>query len=189
MLRIDFGWAYDGSYWFVLVDAFSKCMEINRVSIPSPIVEISLLRQHFSWFGVLHSLFSDNGPCFISEKMKDISAEYQIKHIRTAPFHSRTCLRNTLHGKTGRPPVELIFGHKLRIGFDNMRPDIQSKNYESKFNQKKKNAQTPEKDFSETSSADNILSPDLVETKMEDIRPLLRRSLSLEGKDTLKYPS
>ncbi|KII74749.1 Transposon Tf2-9 polyprotein [Thelohanellus kitauei] len=89
-LHVDFAGPYDGSYWFVVVDAFSKWMEINRGNNPSSTVVKSLLRQHFSRFVVPHSLVSDNGPCFVSNEMKVFCTEYQIKHIRTTPYHSRS---------------------------------------------------------------------------------------------------
>ncbi|KII64256.1 hypothetical protein RF11_02614 [Thelohanellus kitauei] len=64
------------------------------IGICDVIVNMGMIALGFCralWWIILvpHSLVSDTCPSFIMEEMKVLSAENQIKHIRTTAYHSR----------------------------------------------------------------------------------------------------
>ncbi|KII67543.1 Pro-Pol polyprotein [Thelohanellus kitauei] len=89
-LHIDFTGPFDGKYWFVLVDAYSKWMEIFHTDSPNSYNVCLMLDSCFARFGVPHMIVSDNGTCFTSGIFKEFCSKRQIKHICTTPYHSRS---------------------------------------------------------------------------------------------------
>ncbi|XP_064469712.1 uncharacterized protein LOC135384441 [Ornithodoros turicata] len=94
-----------GHYIFILVDAFSKCVEAEVVPSPSAEATISCLRSIFTREGLPDLVVSDNGPAFVS-------ANY----------------RTTPHEITGASPAELLCGRKLKTALYkyNLHPDMRT---------------------------------------------------------------
>ncbi|KII68777.1 Pro-Pol polyprotein [Thelohanellus kitauei] len=89
-LHIDFTGPFDQRFWFVIVDSFSKWLEVHPVDSANTSNVIRLLDSTFSRFGVPSTVVSDNGSCFTSDEFRRFCRKFQIKHILTTPYHSRS---------------------------------------------------------------------------------------------------
>lgn len=67
-LPVDFGGPFKGHYFLVVVDTFSKWVEVLPVTTPSAGATIAALRQVFAAQGLPDLIVSDNGPAFVSKK-------------------------------------------------------------------------------------------------------------------------
>ena len=139
-----------GLMFLVIVDAYSKYLEIYPVKKADTAATIEKLRHLFSTFGLPEHLVSDNGTTFTS-----IFLNYNvIQHTRTAPGHPATnglAERYVGHFKeamkkmsakvetvqekldrflltyritptnTGKSPAELLMNRKLRTRFSALR--------------------------------------------------------------------
>ena len=86
-LHIDHAGPFLGKYFFVLIEAYSKWLEVHIVNSTSSEVTIQKLQQIFSTHGLPEQIVSDNGPAFTSYEFKDYMKQSGIHHIRTSPYH------------------------------------------------------------------------------------------------------
>ena len=82
--------------YLVIVDAFSKYLEIYPMTKTDTPRTIEKLRHLFSSFGLPEHIVTDNVPQFISEEFKTFLQYNDIQHTRTAPKHPAT---NDLAGR------------------------------------------------------------------------------------------
>ena len=76
-------------YLLVLVDYFSRFVEVDIIRTTSTDTVVSCLRKHFARHGLPDSLRSDNGPQFISAGFENFLAEHGIQHVKTTPYWPR----------------------------------------------------------------------------------------------------
>lgn len=86
-LNVDFLGPYRNKYYFVLLDAHTKWLEVAGVSSTSAPVVISCLRKMFARFGLPKSIVSDNGPPFSSKEYSSYLEKNGIKRLLVAPYH------------------------------------------------------------------------------------------------------
>ena len=86
-LHIDHAGPFLGKYFFVLINAYSKCLEVHIVNSTSSEVTIQKLQQIFFTHGLPEQIVSDNGPVFTSHEFKNYMKQCGIHHIRTSPYH------------------------------------------------------------------------------------------------------
>ena len=86
-LHIDHTGPFLGKYFFILIDTYSKWLEIYIVNSTSSEVTIQKLQQIFSTHGLPEQIVSDNGPAFTSHEFKDYMKQCGIHHIHTSPYH------------------------------------------------------------------------------------------------------
>lgn len=86
-IHVDHAGPVDGHMLFIIVDAYSKWLEVHPVPSTSSSAAISVLRDLFARFGLPNSLVSDNGTAFSSEEFRRFMSTNGITHIRTAPYH------------------------------------------------------------------------------------------------------
>lgn len=89
-IHIDFAGPFQGAYFLVCVDAYSKWPEIlpmNQITSQETIME---LRQLFSRFGVPDILVSDNGTQFTSSIFSDFCNRFGVKHVPSPPYHPQS---------------------------------------------------------------------------------------------------
>ncbi|XP_049514382.1 uncharacterized protein K02A2.6-like [Dermacentor silvarum] len=86
-LDVDFGGPFQGVYFLVLVDAFSKWVEVVRVASPSAESTIACLRNIFACHGLPDIIVSDNGPAFTSATYKSFLARNAVRPILIPPCH------------------------------------------------------------------------------------------------------
>ncbi|KAK8769379.1 hypothetical protein V5799_014158 [Amblyomma americanum] len=86
----DFAGPVEGRMLLIVVDAYSKWLEVRHMrNIQSPTV-VEELRNLFATFGIPERLVTDNGPSFVSAEMEDFLKKNGIAHITSAPYHPAT---------------------------------------------------------------------------------------------------
>ncbi|XP_035890568.1 uncharacterized protein K02A2.6-like [Anopheles stephensi] len=89
-VHVDYAGPWEGFYFLVVVDAFSKWPEIYKTSSTTTSATISMLRNIFARFGMPETLVSDNGPQFTSSLFEEFCNSNGIDHVTTAPFHPQS---------------------------------------------------------------------------------------------------
>ncbi|XP_028177592.1 uncharacterized protein K02A2.6-like [Ostrinia furnacalis] len=89
-LHIDFAGPSNGHYLFIIVDAFSKWVEIIPTKTTTSSWCIKRLKELFVTFGIPHILVSDNGRQFTSTEFENFMTECGTTHRKTAPYHPAT---------------------------------------------------------------------------------------------------
>ena len=87
-LHVDFAGPFLGKQFIVLVDSFSKWLEVAVVSSCSSLQAIRFLRHVFSTHGLPEMLISDNGTAFTSAEFKTFVAHNGVRHLTSAPVPS-----------------------------------------------------------------------------------------------------
>ena len=86
-LYIDYAGLFMGKTFLVVVDAFSKWLEVHITSCTSSAVTIEKLRSIFATHGLPQTVVSDNGTSFTSAEFQNFMQENGIHHITSAPYH------------------------------------------------------------------------------------------------------
>ncbi|XP_059058843.1 uncharacterized protein K02A2.6-like [Achroia grisella] len=89
-LHIDFAGPVHGYQLLVVVDAFTKWVEIYPTKITTSSWCIAKLKELFTTYGIPHTLASDNGRQFISQEFEYYLSNCGIKHSKSAPYHPAT---------------------------------------------------------------------------------------------------
>ncbi|XP_017480740.1 PREDICTED: uncharacterized protein K02A2.6-like [Rhagoletis zephyria] len=89
-LHIDFAGPFQGKKFFLVVDSYSKWLEVSVVPSASTVAATRVLRQLFATHGLPDKIVSDNGTAFTSEEFKKCMESNLTRHIRSAPFHPAT---------------------------------------------------------------------------------------------------
>ena len=89
-LHVDFAGPYLGKMFLVVVDAYSKFLEIVPMTHATSTNTITALRHIFSYFGLPEHLVTDNGTQFTSDEFQKFLRENDILHTLTAPGHPAT---------------------------------------------------------------------------------------------------
>ena len=71
----------------VVVDAFSKWIDVFPVKFASSSATIEKLRTLFANHGIPESIVSDNGSPFTSTEMKEFLTANGVKQITSSPYH------------------------------------------------------------------------------------------------------
>jgi transposase InsO family protein len=86
-IHIDYAGPFMGSMFLIVVDAYSKWLEVCRVNQANSAATISHLRRIFTTFGIPEHVVSDNGTHFTSEEVEDFLHKNNVHHTRTPPGH------------------------------------------------------------------------------------------------------
>ena len=73
--------------YLVLIDAYSKWLDVKVVSTATSSATIQHLRTIFATHGLPKVLVTNNGSCFISQEFKQFTKLNGIRHVCTAPYH------------------------------------------------------------------------------------------------------
>ena len=76
--------------YLVIVDAYSKFVEVVPMGQATTTNTIAALRCVFSYFGLPEHLVTDNGSQFTSVEFQKFLKENNIEHTLTAPGHPAT---------------------------------------------------------------------------------------------------
>lgn len=71
--------------YLLIVDYFSRYIEVARLTVTSSAVVIAGLKEVFSRHGIPDVLVSDNGPQYSSVAFKDFANTYQFQHVTSSP--------------------------------------------------------------------------------------------------------
>ena len=86
-IHLDFCGPIFGSMWMVVIDSYSKWIEIVRMTSTRSSAVIQKLKQLFSRWGLPVVLVSDNGPQLKSEEMEKFTKNNGINHIFIPAYH------------------------------------------------------------------------------------------------------
>lgn len=89
-IHADFFGPLEKKMYLVIIDAYSKWLEVIQVPDTSSYGAINVLRQYFCRFGLPNRLVTDNGTAWTSENFKEFMLKNGVKHITGAPFHPAT---------------------------------------------------------------------------------------------------
>ena len=89
-LHINFAGPHLGMMYLILVDLFSKWVDVYPVKTANSTATIEKLRASFATHGVPEILVSDNASCFKSEEFGEFMKKNNIRHITSAPYHPST---------------------------------------------------------------------------------------------------
>ena len=86
-LNIDFiGPFPDQGYILVIVDTFTRWVELYHTTDATALSAAQCLLKHFGRFGAPHQLQSDNGPHFIAEIIREFLLLVGVKHCLTLAY-------------------------------------------------------------------------------------------------------
>ncbi|XP_026566883.1 uncharacterized protein K02A2.6-like, partial [Pseudonaja textilis] len=86
-IHIDLAGPVHGKMFLVVVDAYSKWIDVAQLSTTTTLAITNVLTRLFVTHGLPDSIVSDNGPQFASVEFSRFAANLGIRHIFTAPFH------------------------------------------------------------------------------------------------------
>lgn len=86
-LHVDFAGPFMGHTFLIIIDAYSKWLDVHIMSSMSTEATISKLRSTFAVHGLPDMIVSDNGGTFVSAEFANYMQANGIKHRTTAPWH------------------------------------------------------------------------------------------------------
>ncbi|CAM1301398.1 Uncharacterised protein g2956 [Pycnogonum litorale] len=89
-LHLDFAGPFLNKSFLVLVDAYSKYLDVIPMNKITSTETINALRHVFSVFGLPEHIVTDNGTAFTSEVFKHFLSMNDIQHTLTPPGHPAT---------------------------------------------------------------------------------------------------
>lgn len=89
-IHIDFCGPINSFYLFIVIDSFSKWVEVFKTKEITSSFAIKKIREVICRFGLFDTLVSDNGRQFTSSEFRNFRKKNGIRHIFTAPGHPAT---------------------------------------------------------------------------------------------------
>ena len=89
-IHIDHAGPVMGQTFLIIVDSFTKWVDVYPVSSTSSQVTIEKLRQSFATMGLPDVIVSDNASGFSSEEFDEFMRKNGIRHTTSAPYHPAT---------------------------------------------------------------------------------------------------
>lgn len=86
-VHIDYAGPYEGKMSLLLVDAYSKWLEIHYTNTSTSTATIELLRKSFASLGLPEVIVSDNAAVFTSEEFTNFLRRNGVRHVGTPPYH------------------------------------------------------------------------------------------------------
>ena len=86
-IHVDFAGPFMGHMFLIVVDSYSKWLEVIIMQSTIAAKTIEQLRNIFARNGIPQQLVSDNGPQFVSDEFRNFMKVNCIRHIRTAVYH------------------------------------------------------------------------------------------------------
>lgn len=89
-LHLDFAGPFEGKMWMVVIDSYTRWLEILPVKNITSATTIEALRDIFARFGLPKFLVTDNGPQLTSGEFENFCSENGITHIKVTPYHPQS---------------------------------------------------------------------------------------------------
>ncbi|KAJ8356744.1 hypothetical protein SKAU_G00195380 [Synaphobranchus kaupii] len=71
--------------YLLVVDYFSRYIEVAQLNLASPNTVIAALKEAFSRHGIPETVMSDNGPQYSCALFEDFATEYGFTHVTSSP--------------------------------------------------------------------------------------------------------
>ena len=89
-IHIDYVGPFNGKMYLIVIDSYSKWIEIIPTTSATAEATVTILREIFSRWGLPLMIVSDNATCFTSYIFTDFCKHNAIKHITSSPHHPST---------------------------------------------------------------------------------------------------
>ena len=86
-LHADFAGPFMGHTFLLLIDAYTKWLDVRVISPVNSTSTIEHLRSIFATHGLPKVFVTDNGPQFTSAEFENFMSSNGIRHIKSAPYH------------------------------------------------------------------------------------------------------
>ena len=86
-VHIDYASPFEGCMFLVVIDAYSKWIEVVPVRHATSQSTIDKLRIIFTTHGIPEMLVSDNGTPFTSAEFQEFVNRNAIHHVQISPYH------------------------------------------------------------------------------------------------------
>lgn len=158
---------FKGQQYLVLIDFYSRYMEIARLHDISSTSVIKSLKTIFAHHGIPERLMTDNGRQFVSSQFQEFTTSWGVHHVTSSPYHPQgngeaeravqeakkilkqedpflalLIHRSTPTTSTGKSPAELLMSRRLRNPIptlpQNLSPKVQSYQQTLKRDKEKK---------------------------------------------------
>lgn len=87
LLHMDFAGPFEGKMLPIVVDTYSKWLEVHICASATAATVIDALRSMFATFGMPKVVCSDNGTPFLAKDTNQFLQANNIRHITSAPYH------------------------------------------------------------------------------------------------------
>ncbi len=78
---------FQGSQYILVVDYFSRYIEVSKLRITTSAEIIHQLKRLFARHGIPETVISDNGPQYTSNEFATFGAQYGFTHLTSSPGH------------------------------------------------------------------------------------------------------
>ena len=85
-LHVEYAGPFMGRMLLVIVDAFSKWLEVHTVSSATSRATIESIRETIATQDMPDIIVSDNGSCFTSQEFELFCRSNGMTHIKSAPY-------------------------------------------------------------------------------------------------------
>ena len=89
-VHIDFCGPMNGYMFLIVIDAFSKWMEVFPMRSATAEATIEMLRVVFARWGLPKTIVSDNAQCFVCPAFQTFCGANGVKHITTPPYSPKS---------------------------------------------------------------------------------------------------
>ena len=80
----------NGVTYLLLVDYFSRYIEVNKLTSTTSASVVTALKAAFSRYGIPSTMVSDNGPQYASHEMKQFAESYGFTHVTSSPHYPQS---------------------------------------------------------------------------------------------------
>ena len=89
-VHLDYAGPFLGKMYLVMVDSYSKWIEVHIVNAATSEATIEKCRMTFAIHGIPDILVTDNGAVFTSQEFEEYMRMNGVKVVHSAPYHPRT---------------------------------------------------------------------------------------------------
>ena len=89
-IHIDYCGPMLGCMYLIVVDAFSKWMEVFPVRFATAETTVEMLRTTFARWGLPRTIVSDNAQCFVCPAFKTFCEKNGVQHVTTSPYSPKS---------------------------------------------------------------------------------------------------
>lgn len=80
---------FQGEHYLLLVDYYSKFIEMTKPKDLTSQVTVGVLKEYFSWHGIPAKLVTDCGSQYTSKEFETFAKSYSFEHILVSPKHPK----------------------------------------------------------------------------------------------------